>query len=104
MKSKGEETFALQLRALKINDYEREYLFAKPRRFRFDFAWPNKPIGIAVEIEGGTWSAGRHNRGSGFVNDCRKYNLAAHLGWKVFRFTTDMVISGEAIEFIRMEL
>jgi very-short-patch-repair endonuclease len=63
----------------------REYAFALPRRFRFDFAWPEKML--AVEIEGGLYSGGRHTRISGFIKDCEKYNLAALAGWRVLRYT-----------------
>ena len=98
--SQGEELMAMHLTAYKI-PFVREYEFADRRRFRFDFA-----IGqhIAVEVEGGVWSKGRHSRGSGFTTDCIKYNLAALQGWYVYRFTTDMVKSGEAIDTIRKAL
>lgn len=64
---------------------EREYKFAPGRKWRFDFAWPEQKV--AVEIEGGIWSHGRHVRGSGFSADCEKYNAAASLGWRVLRVT-----------------
>jgi very-short-patch-repair endonuclease len=64
---------------------EKEYTFARPRRWRFDFALPSHKI--AIEIEGGVWSDGRHMRGTGFNNDCDKYNTATVLGWRVLRFT-----------------
>jgi len=62
----------------------REYRFAPPRRWRFDFAWPEKRV--AVEIEGGIFSMGRHTRGQGFLADAEKYNRAAMLGWCVLRY------------------
>lgn len=70
---------------------ESEYPFARHlgRRFRFDRAWPEARV--AVELEGGVWSRGRHVRGEGFERDCEKYNLAQALGWKVFRFTGRML-------------
>jgi hypothetical protein len=50
---------------------------------------------VAMEFEGGIWSKGRHVRGRGYENDCRKYNEAAIMGWCVIRVTRRMVESGE---------
>ena len=66
------------------------------RRWRFDYAWPDRKI--ALELEGGTWVGGRHTRGAGYRNDCRKYNRAAVLGWIVIRATTDMAADGSALQ------
>lgn len=44
---------------------------------------------VAVELEGGVWSGGRHTRGRGFIEDCDKYNAATGLGWAIFRFTSE---------------
>jgi len=70
-----------------------EYRFHSERRWRFDYAWPYKMV--ALEIEGGIWVKGRHVRGKGYENDCRKYNEAAVNGWRVLRVTTGMVRNGE---------
>lgn len=84
-------------------DKSPEYQFAKPRRWRFDFAWLE--LKVAWEIEGGTWTGnGRHTSGVGYKKDCQKYNAAAILGWMVIRTTTDMVASGEALESLRQAL
>ncbi len=80
----SERDFLLALRAEGMPEPMREYRFAPPRRFRFDFAWPLWRV--AVEIEGGEFARGRHVRGAGYVRDCEKYNLAVQLGWRVFRF------------------
>jgi hypothetical protein len=66
-----------------------EHRFAPPRRWRFDFAAPEALV--AVELEGGIYSGGRHVRGSGFEADCAKYNAAALAGWAVFRLTGRML-------------
>lgn len=66
---------------------EREYKFLHDRRFRFDLAIPEK--NIAIEFEGGVWTRGRHVRGKGYVNDCKKYNLAVMYGWRLLRYTTE---------------
>lgn len=93
-----EERFARGLRALKVLEPQREYRFAPPRMWRFDFAWPEQRF--AVEIEGGVWTNGRHTRGSGFVADTEKYNAAALAGWKVLRFTEKSVRDGSAVELV----
>ncbi len=62
----------------------REFKFLDDRKFRFDFAWPDELV--AVEIEGGTFSGGRHTRGKGFATDCEKYNLAVFHGWSILRY------------------
>jgi hypothetical protein len=56
---------------------------------------------LAAEIEGATWTQGRHTRGKGFEEDCTKYNEAALLGWNVLRFTTEMVQDGRAFGTIK---
>lgn len=83
----AEDHFARLLDIYGVEDYEREYRFAPPRRYRFDFAWPAERV--AVEIDGGTWKpgGGRHGRDV----DREKLNLAAVSGWRVLRFSTDML-------------
>lgn len=93
--SVGEETFALHCSAHQLRP-EREFRFDEDRKWRFDFAFPGKKIG--VEIEGGTWTNGRHSRGTGYEKDLRKYNAAARLGWIVLRYSTRMVTDGSAID------
>lgn len=102
MPNQLEATFLFQLRAVKLPIPQSEYRFAPPRRWRFDFAWPEHRI--AVECEGGIWVGGRHTRGKGFEEDCRKYNAAIIQGWRVLRFTSRMVGSGEALQVIEKAL
>ena len=78
--------------------FEEEYRFDPERKWRFDFAYPKWKIGI--EVEGGTWSGGRHTRGSGYEKDCEKYNAAAMQGWKVYRFTRSQLENGFFSEFM----
>jgi len=67
---------------------EREYRFAPPRRFRFDFAWPCNGK-LALEVDGGRWLPGGGRHASD--NDYEKLNIAAMRGWRVLRVTSDMV-------------
>ena len=91
--SKGEERLAAQLRDAGVA-FEREQMLIPKRRFRFDFLITGTDL--IVEVEGGTWSGGRHTRPAGFKKDCEKYNLALQHGYRVLRYTTDMVTKGDA--------
>jgi len=93
--SDGERALAFQVRAVGLPEPEVEYRFAPPRRWRFDLCWPE--VRLAVEVEGGTWTFGRHVRGSGYERDLEKYNAAALLGYTVVRVTTTMVDDGRAL-------
>lgn len=76
-----------------------EYKFHDTRKWRFDFAIPDKKI--AIEVEGGIWVQGRHNRASGFIKDMEKYNTAASMGWLLIRATPDNILSIKILTMIR---
>jgi len=76
-----------------------EYRFHPKRRWRFDYAIIDHKV--AIEIEGGVWEYGRHNRASGFLKDMEKYNEAAAMGWKLLRFTPQQILTTRAIELIK---
>ena len=114
--SKLEEALALQIRALKLPEPEREYRFAALatggtgagvrqrvkasglKDWRFDFCWPD--LMIAVEVEGGAWVGGRHTRGEGFLADLRKYEAAQRMGWVIYRTAGELIKSGNAVATI----
>ena len=74
--SELEEQMVGSLRLNRLPPGEREYRFAIRRAAgSFDFAWPGAKV--ALEVEGGTWTHGRHNRGVGMEKDAEKYNQAA---------------------------
>ena len=97
-----EDLFAHQLRAHGLPKPEREVHFHPTRAWRFDFAWPE--LRVAVEVDGGVWTGGRHVRGKGFQNDADKINAAQALGWKVFRYTPTRIRSGFAVAEVRVAL
>lgn len=109
--SAAEDALAFQLRAVGIR-FDREVLFARvmKRRWRADFVVSacgdrdaGKPCDYAshtpllVEVDGGTWTSGRHTTGSGFARDAEKLNRATELGYRVLRFTPAMVDDGSAL-------
>ena len=85
-----------------------EYRFNDVRRWRLDYlltSWKHKSsLRIGIEIDGGVYSGGRHVRGAGFENDMRKLNTAEMQGIRVLRFSTNMVLRGEAKAFLAEHL
>jgi very-short-patch-repair endonuclease len=65
-----------------------EYKFDLVRKWRIDYAWP--AIKLAVELEGGAYTRGRHTRGYGFIGDMEKYNALAEQGWTLLRYVPDV--------------
>ena len=101
-KSALEDLFLFQMRAANLPQPEREHYFHPVRKWRFDFAWPDRKL--AFEIQGGIWKGGRHVRGIGFEADCEKHAEAILLGWRVFTMTSGMVKSGRALEYLERAL
>jgi very-short-patch-repair endonuclease len=83
--SRLEAKFLFLWRCLDGPPLEREYRFHPERKWRADFA--HLPSRTLIEIEGGAWVAGRHNRASGFMKDAEKYLEATLMGWRVIRLT-----------------
>lgn len=90
--SELETAASFQIRALALPEPVREYRFMPPRMWRFDFAWPAAMV--ALEVEGGIYSGGRHTTGPGFTKDCEKYTEAALRGWTVIRVTKRHIDDG----------
>ena len=64
----------------------RDYVFAPPRRFKFDFAWTGLSFKLAVELHGGG-GRGRHVSVTGQKIDCDKMNIAVGvMGWRVLQY------------------
>ena len=80
-------------------DMVREYRFHEKRMWRFDYAIP--ALRIAIEIDGGVWTNGRHNRASGYLGDLDKFNEAAAHGWLVLKFTPQNQMRTATLSLIR---
>lgn len=89
----------LAIRAHKLDHLcVRQYRFHGEREWRFDFAFPARKV--AIEVDGGVFTGGRHTRGAGFTEDIVKLNAAVIDGWRVLRATSAHVKSGEAIGWL----
>lgn len=86
----------LQLSSNGIPNPKREFKFHDIRKWRFDLAWPDKKV--AIEIDGGAFAfgGGKHMQ----PRDLEKLNTAAAMGWKVYRFSPEMIRKSMAIKFL----
>src|SRR6185312_9977609 len=98
-RSAGELALEAQLASAGIHGWLTEFAFAKPRRWRFDFAFPAQRL--AIEIDGAAWAGGRHNRGGGMQQDNEKINEAIARGWRVLRGTTEQAENGWLLDYVR---
>lgn len=98
MKQARHDMFTLACRGLFGIEVVREYRFHATRRWRFDYAAPS--LRVALEVEGGVWTGGRHISPNGFLGDVEKYNAAALLGWVVLRTTPDRLMT-EGVALMR---
>lgn len=87
-----------QIRSIGLPDPVPEYRFHPERRFRWDWCWPDHLL--AVEVQGGIWTGGRHVRGKGYHLDCLKLCEGVLLGWRVLWVVTAHVEDGTAIKLI----
>lgn len=84
-------------------DVQTEVVFNKimdtNRRFRADYFVPSEKI--IIEVNGGQYVNGRHNRGGkGYENDLTKMNLAQKHGFKYYQFTYQMLTRAEYKQYI----
>lgn len=77
----------------------KEYQFCESRKWRFDYAFVEAKV--ALEVEGGVHTGGRHIRPKGFMGDMEKYNTAATLGWRLLRCTPATLLSRSTLEMIK---
>ena len=85
-----------------------EFYACPDREWRIDYAIPINPnsveLKIAIEVEGGIWTHGRHTRGKGFKNDMEKYNYLTAHGWKLIRVVPDELITNSTLELVKTHL
>ena len=83
-----------------------EYEFAKEhkRRWRIDYYFKDEGRQVALEVEGGVWLGGRHNRPRGFIKDIEKYNALSQMGIYLIRVTPNDLFTLATIKLIKNTL
>lgn len=108
-----------------------EHRFCPGRKWRFDYAFPAQskaqglkpkvsraaapaldvsletkdcPGGVAIEVQGGIWTRGRHTRGAALVKEWEKLNTAAALGWRVLYCAPGGELSRDFVQLLEQAL
>lgn len=76
-----------------------EYQFHPDRKWRFDFAFPFEKV--ALEVDGGIWIGGGHNRGAQLKKTWEKENEANAIGWHIFKCEPKDLCSKSVVEFLK---
>ncbi len=91
--------FAAMLTAAALPLPVTEHRFHPTRLWRFDYAWPSARV--ALEVDGGIWVNGGHNRGAQMLKTWEKENTAAAFyGWRILRCEPKGLCSAEMLAFI----
>ena len=69
----------------------KEHKFYNKRKWRIDYAWPEQKL--AIEVEGGIWINGGHNRGKIYKDNVEKYNELVLHGYDLLRFVPDNLLT-----------
>lgn len=79
-----------------------EHRFHPVRKWRFDLAWPEQRV--ALEVQGGLFVGGRHNRGAALIKEYEKLSTAASMGWRMLYCQPCDLLMNENIELIKRAL
>lgn len=90
--------FLAMLKSAGLPHPHQEYRFHDTRRWRFDYAWPQPSV--ALEVNGGLWTRGRHSRGVGQLKDFEKLNTAQLMGWRVLQVSPQQLCTPETIAML----
>ncbi|HKA75316.1 MAG TPA: hypothetical protein VKE26_26170 [Xanthobacteraceae bacterium] len=94
--------FPLLCRVQDLPEPVAEYAFHPERKWRFDFCWVEARV--ALECNGGVWTAGRHVRARGYLGDLAKLNEAQLCGWLVLQVVPEALTSAVTFDLVRRAL
>lgn len=91
---------------------ELEFKFHPERKWRFDFAWPDWGMSnglktdicsgsVALEVDGGIWIKGGHNRGAQMLKTWEKENEAVARGWRIIRCEPKSLCTQATVDLIK---
>jgi len=81
-----------------------EFRFDLKRRWRIDYFFENEGKLVGLEVEGGVWKIGRHNRPASFLKDMEKYNSMAMHGIFLLRVQPKDLLKKSTTEMLKTVL
>ena len=112
-RSAAETLLAAQLEQAHIG-FDREYRFAADRKWRADFMVPasiedrfdgeSVLSPLLIEVDGATWTMGRHNHPTSIAKEYERTAAAAINGYRMIRCTTEQVNDGTCLLWIKAAL
>ena len=83
-----------------------EFKFHPTRKWRIDYFFNNPLNGVkvALEVEGGVFGYGRHNRIGGYLKDLEKYNALAENGILLVRVIPQNLCTFKNLETLKNAL
>lgn len=81
---------------------QKELQFARPRLWRFDWAYADRMI--AIEYQGGNYTGKGHNTIKNLRNDYEKFTEAALRGWTLILIDSGSVRDGSAVAWVERAL
>jgi len=104
MKSAAPALFIQICRHHNLPDPIPEYRFHPGRRWRIDYYFEHNGRRVALEVEGGIWTKGRHTRPAGFQGDMEKYNALACMGILLLRVAPADLMKTSTMQMIQTAL
>ena len=101
-----QKIFRATCQSFGLPEPEPEYKFHPKRKWRTDYFFfnPINGIRVALEVEGGVFQYGRHNRASGFIGDMEKYNALAEMGILLVRVLPQQLVTKKTFDTLRKAL
>lgn len=99
--TKTNSLFNQVCRQFRLPEPVAEYQFCPGRKWRADYYFEANGRRVALEVEGGIWTNGRHTRPQGFAGDMEKYNAMSQAGIFLIRVTPGNLMKTETFTMIK---
>lgn len=100
----NEQIFKQVCQTMRLPEPVPEFQFCEGRKWRIDFYFEANGRRVALEVEGGVYTGGRHTRISGFKSDIEKYNELSMAGIFLVRCTPEDLMKLKTLNAVKKTL